>query len=92
MHTNNHTVSYGLANGTIRGTSMTVLRRCLLRATEDDLELEPIWISTNENALADTLSRFNHDSVTNLTSQLLPEVCTLPGHGLRTYSSRGSLD
>jgi len=92
MHTDNRAVSYGLANGTIRGASMTVLRRCLLVATEYDLELEPIWISTNENALADALSRFDHDRVTNLVPQLLPEVCSLPNHGLRTYSNRGSLD
>jgi len=92
MHTDNRAVSHGLVNGTIRGASMTVLRWCLLLATEYDLELEPIWISTNENALADVLSRFDHDRVTNLAPQLLPEVCRLPNHGLRRYSNRGSLD
>ena len=89
MHTDNRAVSYGLANGTIRGASITVLRRCLLLATEYDLELQPIWISTNENALADALSRFDYSRVTNRAPQLLPEVCSLPNHGLRTYSNRG---
>lgn len=88
MHTDNRAVFYGLAKGTIRGASMTVLRRCLLLATEYDLELQPIWIPTNENALADALSRFDHDRVTNLAPQLLSQSCNLPNHGLRTYSNR----
>ena len=88
MHTDNRAVFYGLAKGTIRGASMTVLRRCLLLATEYDLELQPIWISTNENALADALSRFDHERVTNLAPQLLSQSCNLPNHGLRTYSNR----
>ena len=92
MYTDNRAVSYGLGNATIRGASMTVPRRCLLLATEYDLELEPIWISTNENAFADALSPFDHDRVTNLAPQLLPEACSLPNHGLRTYSNRGSVD
>jgi len=92
MHTDNRAVSNRLPNETIRSASMTVLRRCLLPATEYDLELQPIWISTNENALADALSRFDHYRVTNQAPQLLPEVCSLPNHRLRTYSNRGFRD
>jgi len=34
MHVDNRAVSHGIANGTIRGASMQVLRRCLLLASE----------------------------------------------------------
>lgn len=40
VHTDNRTVADGLARRRLRGASMEGLRRCLLRATELDLELE----------------------------------------------------
>ena len=40
VHLNNRAVFHALENRTIRGNSMDVLRRCLLLATEYDLEIE----------------------------------------------------
>jgi len=40
IHINNRAVMLGLTNQTIGGGSMQVLQRCLLLATEYDLELE----------------------------------------------------
>ena len=88
IHTVNRAVAHGLANGTIRGESMRVLRRCLLLAVEWDLELRTRWISTTYNALADALSRFDYQTVTNLAPQLSHPAHRLPSHGLRTYSNR----
>jgi len=62
----NRAVAHGLANGTIRGASMQVLRRCCPLAAEHDLELETQWISTKENALADALSRLDTQRITDM--------------------------
>ena len=90
VHTDNRTVAYGLAHGTTRGASMEVLRWCLLLATEYDLDLEAEWISTNDNALADALSRFDFVKITDLAPQLTQGACNLQRHGWQTYSNRDS--
>ena len=40
MHVDNRAIAHGMANRTIRGASMAILRRCMLLAAEFDLELE----------------------------------------------------
>jgi len=76
---------------TIRGASIEDLQRSLLLATEYDVELEAAWISTKANALADALSRFNYDKITDLAPHLTQEICSLQKHGWRTYSTWDSL-
>jgi len=57
---------------------MEVLRRCLLLlATKRDLELETEWISTKANALADALSCFDQDKITDHAPQLIHPICNL---------------
>lgn len=91
VHTDNRSVPYGIAKRTIRSGSMEVLRRCLLLAAEYDLELEAEWISTNANELADALSRFDYEKITDLAPQLIQEICSPQKHGWRTYNTRDSL-
>ena len=91
IYTDNRAVSYGIANRTIRGGSMSVLRRCLLLAAEYDLEIDTLWIPTKNNALADALSRFNFDKIANLAPQLIYPTFSLRDHGFRTYSKQASL-
>lgn len=86
MHIDNQAVVHALKNQTIRGATMTVLRRCLLLATEYDLEFEARWIPTSDNALADALSRFNYEKVTNVAPQLIYPTCTLRDRGFLMYS------
>jgi len=88
MHIDNKAVVHGLKNRTIRGGSMHVLRRCLLLATEYDLELEAQWVSTKENTLADALSRLEYNRIADLAPQLLPPTCNLLDRGFRAYSKR----
>ena len=88
IYTDNRAVSYGLANGTIRGASMQVLRRCLLLAAEYDLDIQSEWISTMNNSLADALSRFDYSRVTDLAPQLANLECRLPNLGLRIYNNQ----
>jgi len=66
MHIDNHAVVYAISNRIICSATMSVLRRCLLIAAECDLEIECQWISTKENTLADALSHFDFDAITNL--------------------------
>jgi len=70
---------------------MTVFRRCLLLATEYDLEIKSRWIPTNDNALADALSHFNYEKVTDIAPQLVYHTCTLRDRGFLTYSKLGCL-
>ena len=86
MHIDNKAVVHGLKNRTIRGGSINVLRRCLLLATEYDLELEAQWVSTKENALANALSRSEYNRIADLAPQLLPPTCCRLDRGFRTYS------
>lgn len=86
MHIDNQAVVHALKNQTIRYATMTVLRRCLLLATEYDLEFEARWIPTSDNALANGLSRFNYEKVTNVAPQLIYPTCTLRDRGFLMYS------
>ena len=53
IHVDNRAVAYAVSKRTIwRGGSMNVLCRCLLLASEYDLDPEARWVSTRENALA----------------------------------------
>ena len=82
MYIDNRAVVHALQNLTIRGATMNMLRRCLLLATQLDLEIDARWIPTNENQLADALSRFDFDKITNLAPQL-----TSPIYNLRIVGS-----
>jgi len=66
-HVDNLAVFHGLENWTIRGTTMNVLRRCLLLATEYDLEIDARWIPTGDNGLPDAFSRFHYNRIANLS-------------------------
>lgn len=89
MHIDNRAVVHGLENQTIWGSSMDVLRRCLLLATDHDLEIEARWIPTNANTLADALSRFDYEKITNLAPQLTHPTSSLRDPGFKTYSKLG---
>ena len=77
MHIDNRAVVHALEHKAIRGEPMTVLRRCLLLAAKYDLEIQSQWISTYDNVLADALSRFDYDKITNIAPQLMHPASTL---------------
>ena len=66
----NTAVVSGLRRKTSRGRLMTVLRRTLLLAARFDIEIEPQWIPSGENCLADALSRFETNRIKLLAPQL----------------------
>ena len=88
MHIDNRAVVFGLENMTMRGISMDVLRRCLLLAANHDLEIEPCWIPTSGNKLADALSRFDHNRIANLAPVLVDPTCNLRARGFLTFKER----
>lgn len=90
MYIDNQAVVHGLTNGTMRGAPMEVLRRCLLLATEYDLELETHWIATKDNALADALWRLNTQKIAIIAPQLIHPKCNLRKRGLLMFSNRDS--
>ena len=87
LYIDNQAVVYAIKNRTIRGSTMDILRRCLLLASQNDLELRPCWIPTGMNKLADALSRFDRGIITNLSPQLLP-LFDHQSHGSPTCEAR----
>ena len=59
LYIDNQAVIHGIKNQSMRGRTMGALRRCLLRVSRNDLELNPCWIPTQDNLSTDTFSRFN---------------------------------
>ena len=70
IHCDNSAVVGGIRQKTSRGELMTVLRRTLLVAAQFDIELMIKWIPSEENALADALSRFDMVRIAKLAPQL----------------------
>jgi len=87
VHTDNRKVVYEIANGTTRGGSMQVLRRCLLLATTHYVELETQWISTEDKAQEDALWRLDYLRITDLVPQLIHPTANLQQHGLLRLSN-----
>jgi hypothetical protein len=66
----NEAVVMGINKKTIRGAAIGPLQHLLLLAAVLDVEVRATWISSEENALADALSRFDMTRVSELTGQL----------------------
>ena len=74
----NTAVVSGLRRRTSRGRLMAVLRKTLLLAACYDIEIEPRWIPSGENCLADALSRFEANKLKLLAPQLrIPQRTSL---------------
>ena len=89
IHVDNQAIAYGLINQTIHGVPMWILRRCLLLASECNLDLVARWVATDDNALADALSQFDYTRTADIAPQLLTKfpACNPLTHGFLTYSS-----
>jgi hypothetical protein len=58
---------------------MKILRRLLLLAATFQVhDLQAVWVSSEDNALADALSRWDRNRIANLCPQLLPLVDSRP--------------
>jgi hypothetical protein len=68
VHTDNISTLSGLNKGSIRGLFIEPLRAFLLLTAAADIELQGIWLASEDNGLADTLLRFNAASIINWCS------------------------
>ena len=86
IHIDNRAVVFGLENTTMRRISMDVLHRYLLLDGNYDPDIEPRWIPTSQNKLADALSPFDNNRIANLTQQLVDSTCDLRARGFITFN------
>jgi hypothetical protein len=70
LYCDNTAVVSALRRGTTRGRLMTVLRRVLMLSALLHVSLHPQWLPSEENTLADALSRFDCKRVADLAPQL----------------------
>ena len=71
VRSDNSIVVAALNSCSVRGDTIDVLQLILLAACLDDIEIIGEWISTQENWIADALSRFQLDKVANIFPQLV---------------------
>ena len=71
LHCDNSACIYGLRKLSIRGPAMAPLRDIAMILATSDIILTPSWISTKENELADSLSRFRLRKIANEYPQLM---------------------
>lgn len=66
IYTDSSTAESGLLNNTLIGQPNAPLRELLLLASKYDIVIEARWIRSEDNGLADALSRFDDRKVANL--------------------------
>ena len=71
IHCDNSAIVSGINSKTIRGPAIDLLKSLFLLTTLDDIEIVALWLSSQDNWIADALSRFNFDLITNLFPQFL---------------------
>ena len=66
INTDNKTAFHGLQSLRLRGASNEPLRRCLRLAAAADITIDPAWLKSEDNALADALSRHDEAVIANV--------------------------
>lgn len=66
IYTDSTTAFSGLKAHCLRGPPNVPLRQIILCAAEYDVLLEPRWLESKANGLADALSRFNEEAIADL--------------------------
>jgi ribonuclease HI len=66
LHTDSTTALNGLQNHVLHGPANVPLRRILLLAAAHDIYIDAHWLSSEDNGLADALSRSNFAAIANL--------------------------
>ena len=66
VNTDNTNAFHGLQSNRLRGNANQILRQVLCIAAQYDIVIEPKWLSSEENVLADALSRSDYTQMANL--------------------------
>jgi len=70
LHCYNEAVVAALAKGSIKCQAISPLQQIAMHIALHNIELHCMWIPTKENALADTLSRWDTEKIANLSPNL----------------------
>ena len=65
VHTDSTTAHAGMRKHTLQGGANAPLRAILLLCAAEDILIEPIWLESERNGLADALSRLSRFDITN---------------------------
>ena len=68
LYTDSTTAFDGLNHRTLKGAGNPTLRKILLLAAEYDITIQPRWLPSKDNGLADALSRFSEPTIADLCS------------------------
>ena len=99
IHTDSTTAYSALTSQSVRGDGLATLRQILLKAAEFDVVFDTNWLRSEDNGLADALSRFKFDSIADacphwqilsLSSLLLPSSPRPPHPPTNTPSCSGA--
>ena len=77
LRCDNYVVVRGLVKFSMWGQVMGSLRYIAMLIAKNDIYLEPIWISTKTNQLADDLLRFRYRKIADIYPQLR-HLTTIP--------------
>ena len=86
VHTDNSVVFHGLQHWTTRSSAISPLREIALLSAKQDIQIQPIWIPSQENLLADLLSRRDFKKLAN-TFPLLTQHTIHRHPGTKTSTS-----
>lgn len=78
LYCDNNACVHGLQKSSIRGPTMTSLRKIAMLLAKNDILIIPIWIPTKANQLADDLSRFRYRKIADKYPQLRHLITTPP--------------
>ena len=71
VHCDNWTIVSAINSRTIRGPAIDLLQALFLTSTLDNIDIRPTWLSSQDNWIADALSRFEFSKITNIFPQFL---------------------
>ena len=78
LYCDNEACVYGLQKSSIKGAAMVPLQDIAMIVAQHDIYLEPTWIPTKANQLADELSRVQYKKIADRYPQLRHLVTTPP--------------
>ena len=69
MFCDNEAVVAGINKRTIQDATINLLQSLFLLAAQRNIDVVAVWVPSKANALADALSRFDSEKITNLVGQ-----------------------
>lgn len=66
LYTDSTTAFDGLSHHTLKGAANSTLQKTLLLAAKYDIAIQPCWLPSKDNGLADALSRFSESTIADL--------------------------